>query len=307
MNSSQSPPYPLPISRALVTAEQACSGADGAACHAAVLKLVDAIVYYLGAVAVGQYSQELYLGHAKVDPTLNRSLRNLRRLLPGQWLGWIARGLAATPNGPVQGFAAWYSEEDDRGDIARAYGAVQRIMVETLGYTGEYGPRERVSPRLLLELIDQYRVRRSKTSPEALGQAGTPAPTLDMDAQVSGALLPGLRALLASADFLTEYPLYAPKQRQLLMGVEPTTPMPPISAPADSAATLLIYPPGEAPDYTKRPNLHAERLPLFPLDPLLVYLRCPQCDGYRVAALREVVGGIASYVGLDPDCGHTII
>ncbi len=300
MNANQSPLYPLPVSRALAVAEQASAAAadDSTSYHAAVLRLADAIMYYLGAVAVGQYSQALYLGNAQVDPTLNRSLRNLRRLLPGQWLGWISRGLAATPNGPVEGLAAWYSGEQDRGELPKAYQAVQRIMADTLAYTGEYGPRDRVSPRLLLELIDQYRIRRSKTPSDTLSP--------DIDAQVSNALLSGLRALLASADFITRYPLYAPNQRQLLTGSKPTVPMPPISAPADSTATILIYPPGEAPDYTRRPDLQTERLPLFPLDPLLVYIHCPQCDRYRVAALREVVGGKPSYLGLDPDCGHTI-
>ncbi len=298
MNANQSPLYPLPVSRALSVAEQAFAAADSTSYHAAVLRLADAIMYYLGAVAVGQYSQALYLGNAQVDPTLNRSLRNLLRLLPGQWLGWTARSLAATPNGPVEGLAAWYSGDHDSGELPKAYQVVQHIMADTLAYTGEYGPRDRVSARLLLELIDQYRIRRSKTVSDTLSP--------DIDAPVSNALLPGLRALLASAGFITLYPLYAPNQRQLLTGPKPTVPMPPISAPADATATILIYPPGEAPDYTKRPDLQTERLPLFPLDPLLVYIHCPPCDRYRVAALREVVGGKASYLGLDPDCGHTI-
>jgi hypothetical protein len=290
--------YPLPIARALEAAEKACtrSAGDGAACHDAVMRLADSIVYYLGAVAVAQYSQGVYLESAEPDPTLNRSLRSLRRVLPGQWLGWIARGLAATPGGPVAGFAAWYTAEES-GDVAAAYEALQRIMAEELAYKGEYGARQTASPRLLLELVDQYRIRRGKAPAEALAR--------DLDARVSSALLPGLRALLGSAAFLGDYPLYAPGQRQLLMGTKPTTPMPPLSAPTDAEATLLVYPPGEMPDFTKRPNLQTERLPLFPLDPLLVYLHCPECDLYRVAALQEVVGGAPSYTGLDPECGHT--
>ena len=98
------------------------------------------------------------------------------------------------------------------------------------------------------------------------------------------------------------------KQRQLLMGLKPTTPMPPISPPGDvaAAATILLYPPGEAPDYTKRPSLQTEREPLFPLDPLLVYLWCSQCERNVVAALREVVANEPVYLSLDPECEHNI-
>ena len=112
-------------------------------------------------------------------------------------------------------------------------------------------------------------------------------------------------AAVASAGFMSEYLLYAPQQRQLLMGTSATTPMPPMTAP-DTEATILVYPPGEPPDYTRRPDPQAERLPLFPLDPLLVYLRCEQCGTYRVAALSEVAGGLPTYRGLDPECGHTL-
>lgn len=289
------PAYPLPITRRLEAAEKLCAGGDSAACHASILKLADTIVYYLGSVAVGQYSQALYTGRIEADPTLNRSLRTLRRVLPGQWLGWASRGLAAMPDGPVSGLGEWYSSEQG-GAIAEAYAGLRSVMVEHLAYTGEYGPRETVSPRQLLELTDQYRIRRSKAPAEALPQ--------DIDRRVAQALLPGLRALLESAPFLTQYQLYAPGQRQLLMGPKATTPMPPISAPADAEATILLYPPGEIPDYTKRPNLQAERVPLFPLDPLLAYIHCPQCDRYCVAALQEVVSGSPSYLGLDPECEH---
>src|SRR5436190_15758045 len=291
------PAYPLPIARWLEAADKLCTGGDSAGCHSAVLRLADTIVYYLGAVAVAQYSQALYTEQVEADPTLNRSLRMLRRVLLGQWLGWTARGLDAVPDGPVSDLAEWYSREQG-GPVVETYTALRGIMVEHLVYTGEYGPKGMASPRHLLELVDQYRIRRSKTSGDALPP--------DIDEQVSQALRMGLRALLESAPFLTQYQLYAPGQRQLLMGPKATTPMPPISAPADTEATLLLYPPGEMPDYTKRPNLQAERVPLFPLDPLLVYARCQQCDGYRVAALQEVVGGSPVYLGLDPDCNHLI-
>jgi hypothetical protein len=299
MNETKSgtPAYPLPITRWLEAAERLCDEGDGAACHEAVLGLADAVIYYLGAVAVGQYSQALYTEQIEPDPTLNRSLRSLRRILPGQWLGWVSRGLAATGAGSVAGLAEWYSGEQS-GPVAEAYSALREIMVEHLAYTGEYGARERASPRQLLELIDQYRIRRGKMPIEAL-----PA---DIDRRVADALLPGLRTMLATAGFLTQYELYAPVRRQLLMGSKAVSPMPPISAPTDAAATILLYPPGEAPDYTKRPNLQAERVPLFPLDPLLAYLYCPQCDSYQVAALQEVAAGVPSYLGLDPECGHVI-
>ena len=75
--------YPLPIVRWLETAGNACTEGNDANCHAAVLRLADTIVYYLGAVAVAQYSQTLYTGQIEADPTLNRSLRALRRVLLG--------------------------------------------------------------------------------------------------------------------------------------------------------------------------------------------------------------------------------
>jgi hypothetical protein len=285
---------PLPIARGLLGAEEVCAQ-DSAGCYGAIVRLVDSLTYYLGAVVVGQYSQGLYTGQIEPDATLNRSLRSLRRVLPGQWLGWAARGLEAAPNGPVEGLAGWYSGRQG-GDIARSYEELRRAMVEQLGYTGEYSAREEVSPRILLEMIDHYRIRRSKVA------AGDLPP--DFEAQVGRILMGGLHTLVDSAGWMREYQLYAPQQRQLLMGPKPTVPMPPIPAPADTEATLLLYPLGEAPDYTKRPNLQAERLPLFPLDPLLVYLRCEQCGEYRVAALSEVAGGVPKYVGLDPECGH---
>ena len=185
--------------------------------------------------------------------------------------------------------------------MAAAYDALRRVMQEHLQYTGEYGPRDAVSPRLLLEIVDQYRIRRAKAQLETGAEA-----TSAVDREVSASLLPGLRSLLGSAPFLSECQLYAPVQRQMLMGNKAATPMPPISAPTDAAATLLLYPPGELPDYTKRPNLRAERLPLFPLDPLLAYLLCPSCDRYRIAALQEVIESRPAYLGLDPDCGHSI-
>jgi hypothetical protein len=289
--------YPLPVARALEAAERACEGGDGATCHAAVMRLAITLAYYVGAIAVAQYTQALLTGQIEPDPTLSRSLRSLRRVLLGQWLGWAARGLAAAPGGPVEGLARWYGEKQ-AGDIASAYGGLLSLMREHLAYSGDYGPQETVSPRTLLELVDQYRIRRGKAPTDALPP--------DFDRRVADTLLPGLRAMLDGASFLKEYDLYAPQQRQLLMGPKPATPMPPIQAPAEAAeaATLLLYSPGEEPDYTRRPDQQKQRQPLFPLDPLLAYLPCPQCDRHRVAALQEVVAGTPHYLGLDPDCEH---
>ncbi|MEO6458771.1 MAG: hypothetical protein ABIO92_10960 [Chloroflexia bacterium] len=290
--------YPLPISRWFEAARNMGDEGGGAGRHEAVMRLADVITFYLGAVAVGQYSQALYTGRIEGDPTLGRSLRSLKRVLPGQWLLWAARGLEATPDGPVERLSAWYLDKQG-GEIAHAYNALQKVMTEELGYTGEYGARGEVSPRALLEMVDQYKIIRGK---RLEGRA-----SFEHDGEVADALLSGLAALVASSDFFIEYELYAPRQRQLLMGAIATMPMPPMTAPGDAEASLLLYPPGEAPDYTKRPNLHNERAPLFPLDPLLVYGQCNACDTYRVGALRGVVDGVPSYIGLDPDCGHELL
>lgn len=288
---------PLLMAQAQQAAEKACNGGDTAECDGAVMRLADAVAYYVGAVAVAQYSQALYTEQIEADPTLNRSLRSLRRILPGQWLGWAARGLESTPDGPVAGLYNWYAKPQG-GAISEAYAVLRRVMVGRLGYTGEYGERDEVSPRVLLEMIDQYRIRRGKASPDSLPP--------DIGGEVAGVLLTGIAEMLDEAEFLREYLLYAPQQRQLLMGLKATTPMPPMSAPGDATASILLYPPGEAPDYTKRPNLQAERVPLFPLDPLLIYTRCEECDRSVMGALREVVDGMPTWLGLDPRCGHSI-
>lgn len=293
----KAPLYPLPVARALEAVEKACGGDGAATCHVAVMRLAETLAHYVGAIAVAQYTQALLTGRIEPDPTLTRSLRSLRRALLGQWLGWAARGLAAAPEGPVEGISRWYNEKQG-GDIAAAYGGLLDLMTEHLAYNGDYGPQETVSPRALLELVDQYRIRRGKTPADALPPG--------FDSKVTEALLPGLRTAIEGAAFLKEYVLYAPRQRQLLMGSKPTTPMPPIQAPAEAAeaATLLLYSPGEEPDYTRRPDLQKQRQPLFPLDPLLVYTPCPECDRHRIAALQEAIAGTPHYLGLDPDCEH---
>ena len=288
-------PYPLPISRALHAASQD----TGLHTPHSGLQLADALTYYLGAVAVGHYSRALLTGEIESDPTLNRSLRSLRRVLRGQWLLWVARGLAATPGGVVRGLAEWYVDPVG-GALTEAYSTILRTLREDLGYTGEYGEREQASPRNLLELIDQLRIRLDKVGEGAL--------TRQANTTLAEALISGLRSALEGASSLAEYPLYAPIEPKLLMGLTSTTPMPPLTAPPEAAeiATLLLFTPGEPPDYTKRPRLDQERQPLFPLDPLLAYLRCDTCDTHRVAALREVINGFPNYIGLDPECGHEI-
>lgn len=288
---------PLHIARALQAAETATSGADK---HAATLALANGLICYLGALSVPQYTQALLTGSIPENPTLNRSLRALRRVLPGQWLAWIALSLEAVPDGPISGMASWYLHNHDIR-VTSSYEDLRRIMELHLAYTGEYGSRQFVPPRTILEMVDQYRIRRGKMPPEVL--------ISDLDVQVADALLPGLQAIIDAASFLAEYSLYAPEPRQLLMGPKPTTPMPPMTVPPDliGAATLLLFAPGAVPDYTKRPTFEDSRQPIFPLDPLLVYIQCGECDRYRIAALSEVINGTPTYRGLDPQCGHGII
>jgi hypothetical protein len=292
MDKASTPLLPLHIARALRAVDKATQGTEQ---HARVLELADGLLYYLGALAIGQYSQAVVLEQINADPALNRSLRSLRRLLPGQWLGWTAKGLEATPNGVVEGLSEWYLHES-MPELAKAYTELLSITVVDLTYTGDFGERTFVPPRALLELVDQYRIRRGKVSPEALPG--------DLDERVAGALLPGLRAAISRARFLEDYVLYAPAQRQLLMGVKAATPMPPMSAPADllDAASILLYPQSSVPDFTKRPSGDEENRPLFPLDPLIVYIESKECDRFVMAALSGVGGGKPVYKGLDAEC-----
>lgn len=288
--------FPLHIARASQEAEKAATGAEK---HAAALALADAITCYIASIGVAQYSQALLTEQIEGNPTLNRSLRSLRRVLPGQWLGWSAMSLEAVPDGPVEGIASWYLHQN-YAYVGPAYESLLRIMKLHLAYTGDYGSRQFVPPRILLEMVDQYRIRRNKMPSNVLID--------DLDDQVAGALLPGLKAMLNEADFLPNYSLYAPDTRQLLMGPKPVTPMPPLSVPPDllGVATLLLFKPGAVPDYTKRPSMEDARQPLFPLDPLMVYIQCGECDRPRLAALNEVVNGTPAYRGLDLQCRHEI-
>jgi hypothetical protein len=292
MDKATTPLLPLHIARALRAVESSPSGSDQ---HARVVDLADGLLYYVGALAIAQYSQAVVLEQINADPTLNRSLRSLRRILPGQWLGWTARALEATPKGVVEGLSEWYSQ-DSSAALATSYEELRAIMVADLAYAGDFGSRTFVPPRSLLELLDQYRIRRDKTPSETLQG--------DLDERVVNALLPGLRSAIDGTSFLREYVLYAPGQRQLLMGIKATTPMPPMSAPADlvDTATILLYPPGTIPDFTKRPRRDDESGPLFPLDPLIVYIESKECDRFIMAALSRVENGRPVYKGLDPEC-----
>jgi hypothetical protein len=292
MNNASTPLLPLHITRALGAVDKTEQGREQ---HARVLELADGILYYVAALAVGQYLQGVVLEQVQADPALNRSLRSLRRVLPGQWLGWAAKGLEATPNGIGEGLGDWYLRESTP-ELVASYEALRGIMVEDLGYNGDFGERAVVPPRGLLELVDQYRIRRGRVQAESVPEG--------VDEKVVGALLPGLRAAISGAGFLGEYVLYAPAQRQLLMGRKATTPMPPISAPADlaEAATVLVYARSSVPDFTKRPSGDEQSRPLFPLDPLIVYIESKECDRFIMAALKGVEGGKPIYKGLDPEC-----
>src|SRR5437764_7326296 len=136
MIENAAPLLPLHIALALQAAEKACAGDDSEECHESVIRLADAVTYHLGAVAVAQYSQALYTEQIEADPTLNRSLRSLRRILPGQWLGWAARGLESTPGGSVAGLRDWYNEAQD-GEMAQEDEAMREMMVERMEVTGE--------------------------------------------------------------------------------------------------------------------------------------------------------------------------
>src|SRR3712207_8665145 len=81
-----------------------------------------------------------YTGQIEPDPTLSRSLRSLRRVLSGQWLLWVARGLEASPQGPVSGLAQWYAARVG-GDLA----------ARSEEHTSELQSRQYLVCRLLLE------------------------------------------------------------------------------------------------------------------------------------------------------------
>ena len=108
MDKATTPLLPLHIARALRAVDKATQGTEQ---HARVLELADGLLYYLGALAIGQYSQAVVLEQINADPALNRSLKEPATHFAGQWLGWTAKGLEATPNGVVKGLSEWYLHE----------------------------------------------------------------------------------------------------------------------------------------------------------------------------------------------------
>jgi hypothetical protein len=253
--------------------------------HEALLALAETLTRLLGGIAVAAYTQR----GATADPTLNRSLRSTRRLTWGQWLGWVRGALAAVPDAdaPVSGLAAAY-EATDTNLLLLGYEGLRGQMVVYLGYTGDYGHEEAASPRLLLELINQYQLRLS-THP--------PPPDSGWDPMgIVTVLAPGLRAALGRFPMLADYPLLglvrdADGQVQVLRltGFSATESSVEMEPDVEPPGTLLLADPDD--------------LPMLVLDPWLVFARCPECENVQVAAFAGQEGAQMRYQGLD--CGHT--
>ena len=256
--------------------------------HRQLLVAAETLAYYLGAVAISAYEQ--YQGEGGTpDAALNRSLRSLRRPTFGQWLGWVRAALGAVPAGEslLPGLAAAY-EAPDNGMLLLGYEGLRQMMVVQLGYTGEYGVREAASPRLLLELINQYQLRR----------ANHPLPA-DSGFDEMGAvsvMAPGLRAALSRLAMLAAYPLLGLVRTPAgtvevlrLQGLSPQASSMELDAEAAAPGTLLLADPDE--------------LPMLVLDPWLIYVECPQCGQVQVAAFGRREGETLYYRGLE--CEHT--
>jgi hypothetical protein len=275
--------YPLPLARGwqrvLVAAPRPSVH------HEALLVLAETLTNLLGGIAIAAYTQR----GATADPTLNRSLRSLRRPTWGQWLGWVRGALAALPpdEAPVPGLAAAY-EATDTNLLLLGYEGLRGQMVVYLGYTGDYGHQEAASTRLLLGLINQYQLRLA-THP--------PAPDSGWDPMgIVTVLAPGLRAALGRLSLLADYPLLglvrdADEQVQVLRlsGFSATESSVELEPDVEPPGTLLLADPDE--------------LPLLVLDPWLVFARCPECDDVQVAAFAGQEGAQVRYRGLD--CGHS--
>ncbi len=255
--------------------------------HRQLLVAAETLAYYLGAVAISAYEQYQAEGGTP-DPALNRSLRNLRRPTFGQWLGWVRAALAAVPAGEalLPGLAAAY-ETPDNGMLLLGYEGLRQMMVVQLGYTGEYGVRDAASPRLLLELINQYQLRR----------ANHPLPA-DSGFDEMGAvsvMAPGLRAALGRLALLAAYPLLGlvrtpggTSEVLRLQGLSPQPGSVELDPAAAAPGTLLLANPDE--------------LPMLVLDPWLIYVECPQCGQVQVAAFQRREGETFHYRGLE--CEH---
>jgi hypothetical protein len=256
--------------------------------HRQLLVAAETLAYYLGAVAISAYEQYQAEGGTP-DPALNRSLRNLRRPTFGQWLGWVRAALAAVPaeESLLPGLAAAY-EAQDNGMLLLGYEGLREMMVVQLGYSGEYGARETASPRLLLELINQYQLRR----------ANHPLPP-DSGFDEIGAvavMAPGLRAALSRLALLAAYPLLGLVRTPAgtvevlrLRGLNPEASSVELDPEAAAPGTLLLANPDE--------------LPMLVLDPWLIYAECPECGQVQVAAFERREGETLYYHGLE--CEHT--
>ena len=275
--------YPMPLARGwqrvLVAAPRPSVH------HEALLALAETLTCLLGGIAVAAYTQR----GATADPTLNRSLRNVRRLTWGQWLGWVRGALAAVSGdtAPIPGLAAAY-EATDTNLLLLGYEGLRGQMVVYLGYTGDYGHEEAASTRLLLELINQYQLRLT-THP--------PPPDSGWDPMgIVTVLAPGLRAALRRFPMLADYPLLglvrdADGQVQVLRltGFSATESSVEMEPEVEPPGTLLLADPDE--------------LPMLVLDPWLVFARCSECANVQVAAFAGQAGAHPRYQGLD--CGHT--
>jgi len=277
--------YPLPLARAWQRALIASPRA--AFHHRQLLVAAEWLAYYLGAVAIAVYEQ-LRAAGGSAAPTLDRSLRNLRRPTYGQWLGWVRGALGALPaeHDLLPGLQPAY-EDADRGMLLLGYEGLRAIMVVLLGYTGEYGAREAASPRLLLELINQYQLRRVKhTLPPDSG--------FDEMAVVS-VLAPGLRACYGRLGLLAAYPLLGLLQTP--DGVEVVR----LQGLSVTASSVELEPDSSPPGTLLLAN--REELPVLVLDPWLIYAACPECGTIQIAAFAGQEGAARRYHGLE--CEHT--
>jgi hypothetical protein len=255
--------------------------------HRQLLVAAETLADYVAAVAISAYEQYQAEGGAP-DPTLNRSLRNLRRPTFGQWLGWAATALHAVPDDHalIPGLQAAY-EAPDTGMGLLGYEGLRGLLVVYLGYTGDYGQREVATPRLLLELINQYQLRLANHPP---------APDSGYDEMAAVTVLaPGLRAALGHLSLLAAYPLLGlvrttagPVEVLHLQGLGIGESSVEIDPDAPPPGTLLLANPDE--------------LPMLVLDPWLIYTQCPECGQVQVAAFRGRQGDHLQYYGFD--CEH---
>jgi hypothetical protein len=276
--------YPLPLAR--VWQRALIASPRPPFHHRQLLVAAEWMTCYLAAVAISAYEQHVAEGGAP-DPALNRSLRSLRRVTFGQWLGWARSALAAVPKEAalVPGLRAAY-EDTETGMMLMGYEGLRGLMVVQLGYTGEYGHREAVSPRLLLELINQYQLRLA-THP--------PPPEAGFEEMAAVSVLgPGVRAVYSRMALLAPYPLLALVRTP--QGVEALR----LQGLGASASSVELEPGAEPPGSLLLAT--PEEMPALVLDPWLIYAECRQCGTAQVAAFAGQEAGARRYRGLD--CEH---